>query len=323
MVNNKKLSMLNNASNNVKNAVVNNVKNAVVNNVKNAVANNVKNAVANNVKNAVAAPKKKFTKALGRKIIIGLAVVLLIVLIAVGGYMLYKKITYYKANDLVTKTFIPYIHNATNGKTIQSAAIPKSVTGNEYNYNMWIYISDYTYRNDEDKCILYRGPNPAPLPLNNSSNNLPGGVPNTIVEQANPSVWLLRGVNTLRVRMGLETDYDIPLPNMNSNENFADHSKDIKSGECEKENVPLQRWININISQYNNIIDLSVDGKLEVSYAAPGAPIMTHKNNLYVCNDGGFNGYIANLKISNQALTISEIYDIYKSGPVISKSNLF
>ena len=207
---------------------------------------------------------------------------------------------------------------------------------------MWIYISDYTYRNNEDKCILYRGPNPSPHALDNSSNSLPGGVHNNIVEQANPSVWLLRGVNTLRVRVGLETDYDIPLPTVNSlkvgnmtqptnAENFGNHNQNqnqnqnhnIKAGSCEVENVALQRWINLNISQYNNIIDVSIDGKLEVSYAVPGAPLMESKNNLYVCNNGGFNGYIANLKISNQALNISDIYGIYKDGPVISGSSIF
>ena len=38
-----------------------------------------------------------------------------------------------------------------------TVSIPESSQGNEYNINMWVYVNDYVYRKDEDKCILYKG----------------------------------------------------------------------------------------------------------------------------------------------------------------------
>lgn len=319
------------ASNNISKGISNS---RVSNNTSSVVSNSSKN-MRNNLKNTISKKTRLLSPRnteIGRKVIITILIISLIVLVGVGGYFLYKKITYYKASDVKTKTFIPYIHSAQNGKTIQGGSIPKSVQGNEYNYNMWIYISDYTYRDSEDKCILYRGANPSE-PLNNCSNSLMGGRPNTVLEAANPSMWLLKNVNTLRVAIGLETQYPSKSAtqsdwSQNYKEGFTSHvstlgttnvgiNSNLKAGMCDIENIPLQRWVNVNISQYNNIIDICIDGQLEKSCIMPGAPLLSHSSSLYVCKDGGYNGYIANLEVTNKALSVDQIYNIYRNGPTI------
>ena len=85
------------------------------------------------------------------------AVVVLVIILVVAGYFFYK---YYKGNPrsfVVTKQFIPSIHDASIDKRINYGSIPESSQGNEYNINMWVYVNDYVYRKDEDKCILYKG----------------------------------------------------------------------------------------------------------------------------------------------------------------------
>ena len=48
----------------------------------------------------------------------------------------------------------------------------------------------------------------------------------------------------------------------------------------------------------------------------PGAPVINNSD-LLVCPSGGFNGFIANLNISDKALGSEEIKSIYRKGPTL------
>ena len=200
------------------------------------------------------------------------------------------------------------IHDATIDKEINYGSIPESSQGNEYNINMWVYVNDYVYRNGEDKCILYKGDKIGTL-----NNGNPDSNENT---KCNPSVWLLKDVNTLRVLIGLETSYD---SNKDCNQNSATTQacgEVIKSETCDIEHFPLQKWVNVNISLRSNVLDIFLDGHLHKSCTLSGFPII-NKGNLYICPDGGYNGYLSNLSFSNKALSTKTIVKKYKNGPTI------
>ena len=59
-----------------------------------------------------------------------------------------------------------------------------------------------------------------------------------------------------------------------------------------------------------------MDGNLVKSCILEGFPII-NKGDLYICKDGGYNGYISNLKYSNKALSTQEISKIYRAGPTL------
>ena len=90
-----------------------------------------------------------------KTVFIAIAVILLIIILGVGGYFLYK---YFKNKKVFSKSklLIPYIHDAQIDKSFPNSSIPKSASGNEYNINMWMYVNDYNYRHDVDKCILIK-----------------------------------------------------------------------------------------------------------------------------------------------------------------------
>ncbi len=244
-------------------------------------------------------------------------IVIALILLGVAAYFGYKYLNNYQASQSVTKTFIPYIHDAKEPKRFTNGSIPKSTQGNEYNYNLWVYVADYSHRNEEDKCILYKG--------EVGDNNLDSAQNSeeNLNRSGNPSMWLLRKNNTLRVQIALETRYsDIGSCSI---ENFDGHMGDLPESDsnsslmsksCDIEHFPLQRWVCVNLALTNNILDISFDGNLVKSCMLPGAPAINNSD-LLVCPSGGFNGFIANLNISDKALGSSEIKSIYEKGPTL------
>ena len=112
--------------------------------------------------------------------------VIIVVVLIIAAYFLYRYLNSYVATKSVTKTLVPYIQDAKEPKRFTNGSIPKSTQGNEYNYNLWVYVSDYTHRNDEDKCILYKGDVSSEV-FNNATELLDN--PN---RGGNPSLWLLK-----------------------------------------------------------------------------------------------------------------------------------
>jgi hypothetical protein len=214
-----------------------------------------------------------------------------------------------KTSNIVTKQFIPYIHDASIQKRISNGSMPSSTSGNEYNINFWIYVNDYGVRRNEDKCILYKGESPTGL-LNDASLDSTGANPNII---CNPSVWLLKNVNTLRVVVGLDASTSLCDP---LNTLQACQSGELDADMCEIEYVPLQKWIDINITMRNNVLDIFFDGALKKSCILKGPPLVS-TGDMLVCPDGGFNGYVSNMKFSNKALSVDKIETMYKSGPTL------
>lgn len=83
---------------------------------------------------------------------------------------------------------------------------------------------------------------------------------------------------------------------------------------CYLRNIPLQKWVNITVSVYQNSLDIFMDGKLSASYNLKGFP-QPNKDNVVVTPNDGFDGYISNTKFFNMAMTPEKAYEIYDEGP--------
>lgn len=83
--------------------------------------------------------------------------------------------------------------------------------------------------------------------------------------------------------------------------------------ECIVESLPLQRWINLIISQYNDTISIYIDGQLVSSCVLKGFPEIREEG-VSLCPDGGFEGKISRLSFFNNAITQNRAYQIYRDG---------
>ena len=81
------------------------------------------------------------------------------------------------------------------------------------------------------------------------------------------------------------------------------------------DNMPINKWFNAVIRLTNNNLDVYINGRLtERKTFTDGVPNQNY-DDVYVCQNGGFNGYIADLKYYNSSIGTSEINSIVSSGP--------
>ena len=211
------------------------------------------------------------------ELIVSGVMIILVVAIIIGLYYYFQS---YSVRGNVTRDFLPFIHDAKIAKRVNQGAIPSSSQGNEYNLNFWVYINDYTYRYNDDKVILNR-------------NN-------------NPNVMLSSNTNSLKVLINVED-------NLNDIEGEEDDDASLINV-CEVKDIPLQRWVNVNLSLNNKVMDIFMDGKLSKTCIINGYP-KPNIGSMDITPNGGFNGFISSVRFSNSSLSLSEIGKFYKNGP--------
>jgi len=96
-------------------------------------------------------------------------------------------------------------------------------------------------------------------------------------------------------------------------------NNDPTVGMCVAKMIPLQKWVNIIVSIYNQIIDIYIDGQLTSSCVLKGFPAIS-TDEVNITPDGGFSGKISRVVFSNTAMTVRNARQIYYSGPVASDS---
>jgi len=99
----------------------------------------------------------------------------------------------------------------------------------------------------------------------------------------------------------------------------TNNNTDPSIGICIVRQIPLQKWINVIVSVYNQIVDIYVDGHLASSCVLKGFPAISN-NDVQITPDGGFSGQIGRVIFSNTAMTAYHAKEVYYAGPVASDS---
>jgi len=98
-------------------------------------------------------------------------------------------------------------------------------------------------------------------------------------------------------------------------------NEDPTIGTCVVKMIPLQKWVHIVVSVYNQVVDIYIDGQLSSSCVLKKFPAL-NTTDVQVTPDGGFSGMISRVKFTNSAMTIQQAKTIYYEGPIVS-STLF
>ena len=96
-------------------------------------------------------------------------------------------------------------------------------------------------------------------------------------------------------------------------------NNDPSIGTCIYKMIPLQKWVHVIVSVYNQVIDIYVDGQLGSSCVLKGYPAISNLD-VSLTPDGGFSGQISRVAFSNTAMTVSKSQELYYEGPIATDS---
>lgn len=157
--------------------------------------------------------------------------------------------------------------------------------GQEFSYSFWLLIrTDIKDDDTDERPILLRG--------------------NTSVNRANPTLFLGGSSKTLSTMTIRAQTY----PTVDSS------GADINTLEAKIENLPIRRWVHIAACGKNNALDVFVNGRL-AQHVEASQPLLVSTGPLYICQNGGFDGFISKLHYTNHYYTYDTLYSMMKSGP--------
>ena len=208
----------------------------------------------------------------------------------ISYFILNKSGTVYFINGLINGedplTFPQDPNSISNAKTITKSN--NAVSGVEFSWSCWLYVNNVTSNALQQsiyKHIFSKGNNNW-----NSSSSNPIGVayPNNA-----PGVYLSPNTNDLHIFM---------------------NTYDVISEEIIVNSIPMNKWFNITICCVNKSLDVYINGIVVNSHQLASVPKQNY-GDVFVCNNGGFNGNLSNLVYYNKALSILELQNIMSSGP--------
>jgi len=218
-----------------------------------------------------------------------------------------------------------------------SADLPKTLSGREYSYSLWMYIDEFVSDpNNNHAMIMYRG----------------GDDKTDSIASANPIFFMDARSNKLYVVVSTQSSSitsasgnvstkptlnDILVRNwFSSNDPNMDESNSNKHLILPVDYVPLQRWVHVALVVDNKIVSLYLDGDLysvksidEFKGIRAGGKTVNY--NLVVNRSDGdvfigknpttgmnntIKGYVGKVEFFNYAINSEEVKKSYMSGPI-------
>ena len=79
-------------------------------------------------------------------------------------------------------------------------------------------------------------------------------------------------------------------------------------------NIPINKWLNVVIRLTNDTLDVYINGRLTQRAIMNTVPNQNY-DDVFICRNGGFNGYISDLKYFNSSIGTTQINALVSNGP--------
>jgi hypothetical protein len=164
-----------------------------------------------------------------------------------------------------------------------SIPIERSNDGNygiEFTWSIWLNITNTGTIANQYQHVFHKGDNNFQEDGMNFPNNAPGLY---ISPETNELVVVMNTFTTIKE--------EIIIPN-----------------------IPMNKWLHVLIRIENNKLDVYINGALAKRHILGSVPKQNY-GNVYVALNGGFAGYISDLRYYNSALQTGDILKIVNNGP--------
>jgi hypothetical protein len=184
-----------------------------------------------------------------------------------------------------------YINGAKSTIISQDPSVKQSVTiirsnnqkdGIEFTWSVWLFLNGFT-----DDTTFHHVFNKGNKEFNNSGIVTPNNAPGLYIKPKYDGIRLI----------------------MNS---FDDPNLD--SDVIDVNDLPITKWMNIVIRVQGRNCDIYVNGRLTKRRLMKN-PVKQNYDDVNICMNGGFSGFLSSLTYYNNAISIAEIQDILVSGP--------
>ena len=154
--------------------------------------------------------------------------------------------------------------------------------GIEFTWSVWLFVEDIAAGAGKYRHIFHKGDSPVKV-----------GEDGIIYPNNGPGLYLAPNTNNLYVIMSTYNDYkeEVMVPG-----------------------IPLQKWVNVIIRVKNKTMDIYVNGVITQSIMLNGVPKQNF-GDVWMCANGGFDGYVSNLWYYAEAIGVSKIAEINRRGP--------
>lgn len=156
--------------------------------------------------------------------------------------------------------------------------------GIEFTWSVWLFIDDITYLKDQYKHVFHKGN----LNIVNEESRKGINYPNNA-----PGLYICPNTNDLLVVMNT----------------FSNIHEDIKV-----KNIPINKWLNVLIRTEGQTLDVYINGLVVARRKLNDIPKQNY-GDVYINQNGGFAGYISDLRYFDHAVSISEVNNIMRNGP--------
>jgi len=189
--------------------------------------------------------------------------------------------------DAKTMMVIPQDPNA--GGSIPVIRSDDQNAGVEFTYSVWMFIDDLVYQQGQYKHVFHKGNDD----INFSTSPIGMNQPNN-----GPGLYIAPNTNALVVVMNT----------------FNDIQEEVTI-----EDIPINKWVCVQIRVQNHQLDVYINGKLAKRLIMKGVPKQNY-GDVYVAMNGGFSGYMSELRYFNYGLGTAEIQRIVDNGPNLQMS---
>lgn len=165
--------------------------------------------------------------------------------------------------------------------------------GIEFTYMTWIFIDGWESQSKKWKHIFHKGP-VYDEPLNDMTP------PHKFCEIQAPGMWLFPDTNKIRVYMNT----------FSSTKEYVDI-----------ENIPIGKWFNIALVLSHRSLDVYVNGFLIERMELNAVPKQNYYD-LHVTRNGGFQGYLSDIRYFNYAVRMTQLNALVSKGPNFRETNL-
>jgi hypothetical protein len=187
--------------------------------------------------------------------------------------------------DAKTMKVIPQDPNSND--SIPIIRSDNQTKGIEFTYSVWLFIDDLVYQQGQFRHVFHKGNDDINYTVSPTGMNEPNNAPGLyIAPNTNALVVVMNTFNNIKEELVID-------------------------------DIPINKWVCVQIRVENHQLDVYINGKLAKRLIMSGVPKQNY-GDLYVAMNGGFSGYISDLRYFNYGLGTSKIQEIVNKGPDLS-----